>query len=151
MKNITNKTNQPKDFKRIILPVDGSNGAKRAAKRAFALAKETGVDILAIYVIEDFGPTYPELVAWYPDMVKWKKKEGYDILYEIKKMGSKAGVHVVTKIVEGHPYQEIIKEARKNDLIVMGCKGRSALSNILVGSVCEKVFHHSTSPVMIIR
>ena len=56
-----------------------------------------------------------------------------------------------TKLVEGMPGDHIIKEAKKDDLIIMGCKGRTALSRILVGSVCEKVMHHSKSPVMMIR
>jgi nucleotide-binding universal stress UspA family protein len=149
MKNL--KRNQARNFKRIVLPVDGSNGAKRAAKKAFDLAKETGVNVVAMYVVEDYSPTYPELVAWYPEMTKSKKNYGFSVLNKIKKMGSEAGVNVVTKLAEGHPDQEIIKEARKNDLIVMGCKGRSALSSILVGSICEKVFRHASSPLMVIR
>lgn len=151
MKNVGGKRNQVENFKRIIAPVDGSAGSKRAAKKAIALAKETGVDVMAMYVVDDHGPTYPEFVAWYPEMIKSMKNYGFSILDEIKKMGSKVGVNVLTRLVEGHPDQEIIKEARKNDLIVMGCKGRSALSSILVGSVCEKVFHHASSPVMVVR
>ena len=151
MRNVTGKSNSLKNFRRIVLPVDGSTGAERAAKKALTLAKETGVDVLAMYVVDDSGPTYPEFIAWYTDMIKSEKNYGISVLDKIKKMGSKNSVNVVTKLVRGHPDQEIIKEARKNDLIVMGCKGRSALNSILVGSVCEKVLHHSSSPVMMIR
>ena len=150
MKNLKNKDNQLKEFKRIILPVDGSEYSSRAAKKAFTLAKGTGTDILAIYVVENL-PVYPEIAGWYPEMLESSKRYGLTILDEIEKMGAKNGVVVVTKLKEGHPEQVIIKEARKNDLIVMGCKGRSGLSSILVGSVCEKVFHHSSSPVMVVR
>jgi nucleotide-binding universal stress UspA family protein len=54
-------------------------------------------------------------------------------------------------MVEGFPAQEIIKEARKNDLIIMGSKGISALNRIFLGGVAEKVIHHSKSTVMIVR
>ena len=60
-------------------------------------------------------------------------------------------VKVRVKIVRGIPYEEIIKEAKKNDLIVMGSKGKSALDRILIGSVSEKVLRHTPSHVMIIR
>jgi nucleotide-binding universal stress UspA family protein len=137
-------------FKRIIVPVDGSLYSERAAKKAFALAKKTGVDVLAIFVAEN-PPSYPDIADLYPEMFESTKRYGLSVLDKIEKMGTKLKVHVITKLKEGHPDQEIIKEARKNDLIIMGCKGRSALSSILIGSVCEKVFHHSSSPVMVVR
>ncbi|MFW6121234.1 MAG: universal stress protein, partial [Petrotogales bacterium] len=61
------------------------------------------------------------------------------------------GVKVKKKLVEGIPDNEIIKLANKNDLIIMGSKGHSALDRILVGSVSEKVLHHSDATVMIVR
>jgi nucleotide-binding universal stress UspA family protein len=87
----------------------------------------------------------------YPDIIEIIKKRGNEVLDTVKKQGLRLGVSVKTKLVEGIPDDQIIKEAKKNDLIVMGCKGRTALSRILVGSVCEKVLHHSKSPVMVIR
>jgi nucleotide-binding universal stress UspA family protein len=87
----------------------------------------------------------------YPDIIEIIKKRGNEVLDKVKKQGSKLGVRVKTILVEGIPDDQIIKEAKKEDLIVMGCKGRTALSRILVGSVCEKVLHHSKSPVMVIR
>jgi nucleotide-binding universal stress UspA family protein len=79
------------------------------------------------------------------------KKGRRSTLDEIKKLGDKMGVPVKTKLVVGHPDQEIIKEAGKQDLIILGCKGKSGLERILMGSVCEKVLHHSQLPVMVIR
>ena len=145
------KNQKNKEFRRIIAAVDGSKGSKHAAKKAIDLAKDTGVDIVALYVIQEPNEIYPELGTMYPDAITLMKKEGHSFLDEIKKMGSEIGVDVKTRLAMGHPDQEIIKEAGKNDLIVMGCKGKSALSRILMGSVCEKVMHHSSSPVMVIR
>ena len=140
-----------KEFRRIIAAVDGSKSSKHAAKKAIDLAKDTGIDVIALYVVQEPNEIYPELGTMYPDAMVLIKKEGSLFLDEVKKMGSEMGVNVKTKLVMGHADQEIIKEAGKNDLIVMGCKGKSALNRILVGSVCEKVMHHSSSPVMIIR
>ena len=145
------KNQKNKDFRRIIAAVDGSKPSKHAALKAIDLAKDTHTEIEALYVVYEPNSVYPGFSGIYPDAVSLMKKEGNSILKEIKKMGSKKGVNVKTKLVVGYPDQEIIKEAHKNDLIVMGCKGHSALSNILMGNVCEKVMHHSTSPVMVIR
>jgi nucleotide-binding universal stress UspA family protein len=151
MEKTGNKSKRAVDFRRIILPVDGSQSSTRAVKKALSLAKETGADVTALHVMEFPYLASVDLNTTYPDVIDIMKKQGSIFLDTVKKKGSKLGVHVKTKLVEGIPDDEIIKEAKKDDLIVMGCKGRTALGRILVGSVCEKVVHHSKSPVMIIR
>jgi nucleotide-binding universal stress UspA family protein len=55
------------------------------------------------------------------------------------------------KLVEGHPAEEIIKEAKENDLIVIGSKGKTGLDRLLLGSVAENVARHASCPVMIVQ
>jgi nucleotide-binding universal stress UspA family protein len=151
MKKSRRATRRSTDFHRIILPVDGSESSSRAVKDALRLAKETGVDVTAIHVMEYPYIASVDSVSTYPDLIEIMKKQGNNVLETVQKQGVKLGVRVKTKLVEGIPDDQIIKEAKKKDLIVMGCKGRTALSRILMGSVCEKVIHHSKSPVMVIR
>ncbi len=143
----------PKEFGRIILPVDGSIEAKRAAKKAIFLAKHIDCSIVAIYVVET-----PLLTRYSsgediltPDIRSLLKKEGKMVLNEVEKMGKRNGVRVIKKLVEGVADEEIIKIARKRDMIVMGSKGKTALDRILVGSISEKVLHHAPCTVMIVR
>jgi nucleotide-binding universal stress UspA family protein len=142
-----------KEFGRIIAPVDGSEESKYAAKKAIFLAERIGVDVVAIYV-RDISilarlPFPDDILSF--DMDKFLQKEALSILDNVEKMGNRAGVKVIKKLVDGIPDEEIIKLARKNDLIVMGSKGMTALDRILVGSVSEKVMHHALCPVMIVR
>jgi nucleotide-binding universal stress UspA family protein len=115
------------------------------------LSKRNRVKVTAIHVVEFPYLAAVDSVATYPDLIDILKKQGNDFLDAVKSQGLQLGVTVKTKLVEGVPDDQIIKEAEKDDLIIMGCKGRTALSRILVGSVCEKVVHHSKSPVMVIR
>jgi len=141
------------EFKRIIAPIDGSEEAKNAARKALFLAKHLGVDVTALYIVDT------SLLAKFPapedittfDIDKYLEKEGLDALDNIEAMGNKMGVAVNKKMVNGTPDQEIIKAAHKNDLIVMGSKGMTALDRILIGSVSEKVMHHALCPVLIVR
>ncbi len=151
MKKSKHHVTKSKDFQRIVLPVDGSDGSTRAVEKALSLAKETDVDVTALHVIEFPYTATVDFRYGNLDFMEIIKKEGITVLDKVKEQGSKMGVHVKTKLVEGIPDDQIIKEAKKNDLIVMGCKGKTALSRIFVGSVCEKVLHHSKSPVMVIR
>lgn len=145
-------TTELKGFGRIIAPVDGSDGAAKAAKQALFLAKETKKPVIAIYVIDT--PRLTEVIPPDDVSVAWEellKKEGQKILNDIEKKGLKMGVSVKKKLLEGIPEEVIMKEAKKNDLIVMGCKGKSAVDRILMGSVCEKVTRHTTAQIMVIR
>lgn len=144
----------PKEFGRILVPVDGSEVAKKAATKALAIAKSTDIEVLALHVLTI--PGIPTLYA-YPTEIPYQqlhdliRKEGRSYLEEIEKLGKEMGVNVSTKLVDGHPAEEILKEAREDDLIVIGSKGRTALDRLLMGSVAENVVRHAPCPVMIVR
>jgi nucleotide-binding universal stress UspA family protein len=151
MEKNQDKPLKKKDFKRIIAAIDGSSHSKLVAEKAIDFARDTGIEMTALYVIHEPTDTFPEFEGTFPDAIEVLKAEGRSFLDDVKKMGSKMGVDIKLKLAEGHPDKEIIKEARKDDLIVMGCKEQSALSDLFIGSVCEKVLHHSNSSIMLIR
>ena len=73
---------------------------------------------------------------------------------EIKKLCDKSGVASKISIKMGHPVEEIVKEAKRSkaNLIIMGSRGRSALSATVLGSISYGVIHNDKSiPVLIVR
>lgn len=140
------------DFHRIIVAVDGSSYATKAVKKAISLAKLNGVGIVALYVVDT--PRLTRTIPYDDVSLSWEAiltKQGKEVLDDVAKMGKSAGVSVSKKLVEGFPEEAIIKEGKKDDLIVMGCKGMTGLDHILLGSVCEKVSRHASSQVLIVR
>jgi nucleotide-binding universal stress UspA family protein len=142
---------QKKEFKRIVLAVDDSDSSRRAARKAIYIAKETGIEITALHVIYIPIVATPPPPAYMPNKRKTMEKNGKKLLDEIEKRGLDNGIKIKKKLLEGVPDNEIIKFARKNDIIIMGSKGHSALDRILIGSTSENVLHHSNSTVMIVR
>lgn len=61
--------------------------------------------------------------------------------------------NVSTEILFGDPSQQICQYAHthETDLIVLGVKGRSAVLDIVMGSVCNNVMHHAPCSVLLIR
>jgi len=59
---------------------------------------------------------------------------------------------IKTIVKDGDFAETILNTAKelKADIIVMGTRSRHGLDKILVGSVAEKVLHHSLIPVFII-
>ena len=79
------------------------------------------------------------------------KENANKYLNEIEQIGKKVEVTVKRKILRGTPFEEIIKFAQKEDLIVMGNKGKTDIERILIGSVAEKVIRHSPCDVLIVK
>jgi nucleotide-binding universal stress UspA family protein len=60
---------------------------------------------------------------------------------------------VDSKVLYGHDREKIVERAKEldADLIIMGAKGRSGLSRLLLGSVSHYVLHRAACSVMIVR
>lgn len=105
-------------------------------------------DVQAVAKIESMGYSVSSR-----DYVKGVEEERRA---ELARMIAKSGfpkdkIKSVFKV--GHPFQELIKvvEEEDVDLVVMGHKGRSDLSHLLMGSVAEKMSRHSPVSVVIYR
>ena len=143
-----NKTN----IGRIIIPIDESAEMDQVVEKAFNLAKEIKRNVVAMYVVD--SPRLTEVIPPSETSVAWEtilSKEGQKILDEIEKKGKERGIKVIKKIVTGVPDTEILKEAKKHDLIVMGCRSRDIFDRLLTSSVCEKILDQSSSSVMTYR
>src|SRR5208282_2207113 len=138
---------------KILVPTDGSETARKAARYAVDLAKQTGATITLVSVIDQsFYPlqTIPDVVAT-PMRLRepiWDfLRQGAEAhLYNAEKLCKKKGIRSKTVIRTGHPVEEIMKEATKSkvDLIIMGSHGRSALKAAVLGSVTFGIIHKDT-------
>lgn len=145
---------------KILVPSDGSKTSQKAAAYAVNLAKQLNASIIALSVIDKrlfMGQTIPasktkrQMVESVEDYLQ-EVAEGY--VGDIKKLCGKSGVASTLSIKVGYPVEEIVKEAKrlKANLIVMGSRGRSALSATVLGSVSYGVIHNDKSiPVLIVR
>jgi nucleotide-binding universal stress UspA family protein len=139
-------------FQNIILAVDGSEHALRAARQAGELARALHSEHLWIVVAYDPIPVY----LGEPNMqkaVSSRMEEAESILQmAIESVGQIPG-KVRKEILEGSPAEEIINVAnvRKSDLIVMGSRGLSKLAGLVLGSQSQKVVSHAPCPVLIVR
>lgn len=138
-------------FKKILIAVDDSAYAMKAAKTGFSLAHSINAAVGLLYVINpskevvnaDLGITPGQSQSVLLGEAE-KTLEQYIKLYD--------GVDEVLRFTPtGIPEEEIINIARQweADLIVMGTHGRSAIGRILSGSTAEYVIRHATIPVLI--
>ncbi len=139
--------------KKILIATDGSEYTKNAVEYGIDLAKNTEAKLYAIYVIDTAAfASIPMDAAW-ESMYELLKQEGDEATKYVADRAESEGLSVERLTIEGHPAEEIIKNADKNsvNLIVMGTLGKSGLDRFLLGSVAEKVVRISKIPVLVVR
>lgn len=140
---------------KILVAIDGSENSIRALNYAIALAgKMTEPSSLVLVNAHDDislrGASQfvgKEAVKDYLDDLS--KGE----LAEAVALAEKSPVPFETTFARGQVAQAIVKVAseRAVDLIVLGSKGRSALRDLLIGSVATRVIAMAEIPVTLIK
>jgi nucleotide-binding universal stress UspA family protein len=105
-------------------------------------------DVEAISRIESMG--YELSASKYVEELKEERKNQFDELMTDISF-PKERLQVLFEV--GNPFDELLAMVKKKgvDLVIMGAKGRSDLQHVLLGSVADKMAHHSTVPVLIHR
>jgi nucleotide-binding universal stress UspA family protein len=141
-------------YKRILVPLDGSELAKRALTEAEKLAKCFGAEMMLFQVVP-FMPIYgsPELVT--PLIVDEKQKESAErYLDNLAEELKKKGLNITAVVKTGQQVAvEIIDFAKESgaDLIVMCTHGRSGITRWMLGSVALKLLTRGETPILLIR
>ncbi len=146
---------------RILVPVDGSRTARKAAEYAFGLAALCRATVTLLTVVDKMAfvgkPSVPasETEIKITEPIEDYLREAAEAdMGQIEASGGPRGVITKKVIRYGHAVEEIVKEAETSntDLIIMGSHGRSALQAALLGSVTYGVMHCDTTiPVLVVR
>ncbi len=138
-------------YKRILIPTDGSKSNDIVVDKGLSLARLLGAKVKLLFVVDTstFADVPPdELIT---TLRGYMEAEGNNILDEIEERADDMGIEIEKSIVDGHPAEVIIEESGKQDIIVMGTHGRSGITKLLMGSTAEKVIHNGKCPVMVIK
>jgi len=148
---------------KVLIALDYNPTAQKVAETGFSMAKAMNAEVTLLHVIAD--PVYYSSMEYSPIM-------GYNGYMEmgVSKIDTAEGLKgasmqfldkskhhlgdqtIVTLVKEGDFAESILKTAKEihADIIVMGSHSRKWLDNIVMGSVTEKVLHHTSIPLFII-
>ena len=154
------KTNK---MKKVLIALDYNPTAQKVAETGFSLAKSMGAEVILLHVISD--PVYYSSMEYSPimgfngymdmgpvqlDSIAGLKNASQQFLDKSKQhLDDKT---IQTLVTEGDFAESILSTAKELhvDIIVMGSHSRRWLDEILMGSVTEKVLHHTSIPLFII-
>ena len=137
-------------YEKILVPVDGSQNCSTALKEAIKVAKMSGGKITIIHVYPRWSTFIVDSKEALPEILK---NEAINILMKAEKQARAYGFEVETLLVDGDAVQEIVKTATDGhfDLIVMGARGVSKLTELFLGSVSSGVLKNASCPVLITK
>lgn len=136
---------------KILVPTDGSACAVRAAKYAAAMHPKVSVTLISVH--DDSGLKHLKKFIPKGTVSDYLRELSDKDLKSARTALDKAGVPHDMIIKTGHVAEEIAKAAKagKYDLIVMGAKGRSIVSDLLIGSVAQRVLALTKLPLTFIK
>jgi len=141
---------------KVLLPVDGSKSSTRATKK---LVKTLGwykeqptVELLTVHLPV---PRFPNMrvVVSNEMLERFYAEECKKMLAPSRKVLDAAGVKYTVHTLVGSIAESIIEHAKQSgsDMIYMGTRGMTALSNMALGSVSTRVLHLAHIPVVLIH
>lgn len=139
-------------MERILLAVDGSEHASRAAELAGELSSklEAKVDLIHVLPEDEFRAPglhgyvddYPDIEQYYETRLAALKARGSRLVVNAARQVEDAGGEVgEEEVAVGDPAEEIVTMAKRTraDCIVMGRRGLGRLKGLALGSVSHKV------------
>jgi universal stress protein A len=138
--------------KRILAPTDFSAYSNDALDYAATLAKQFGAEIVLVHVIESMYYSVTDTFTVVDHLWALEKTAGA-LLDNARAQLAEKNVAVKSRLASGSAADEILKAAaeEKADLIVMGTRGRTGVSHLLLGSVAERVVRQANCPVLTVR
>jgi nucleotide-binding universal stress UspA family protein len=141
---------------KVLLPVDGSESATRATQKLIETIgwykEPPEIDLLAVHLAV---PRYPNMskVVSEGTLERYYHDESEEMLAPSKKALDAAGMKYTAHTLVGPIAESIVEQAKQSgsDMIYMGTRGMTALSNMVLGSVTTRVLHLAHIPVVLIH
>ena len=131
----------------FLVPVDGSENSKAAARHAVQLAGMYGAEISSMFVAD-----IQKYLA--PDIIEIVKDAGREYVDQVRRLAESEGITVrSTKVLSGSPIEQILNEANAIDsnLIIMAATGKGHVETAPIGAVANRVLRLSKSHVLLVR
>jgi nucleotide-binding universal stress UspA family protein len=143
-------------YKKILIPLDGSQFAESALDHARAIAKVSSVEkVILLRVIEPLIVDVKDFIGAERAREAELKREAdaKKYLHKVAAELKKENIPVETKlVVDGEPAEKILEVAKdeKVDLITMSTHGRSGFQQWVFGSVAHRVLVHCSIPILMV-
>ena len=143
---------------RIVVPLDGSLRAAQAIPVAGRLARQLGVPVKVVTVVDPKRSFPPSLAydaaqtgAFFEEILAGMQHELAAIQNQAIKALRRAGVEADAVLLYGPTVPSIIDETAPGDLMVMTSHGQGIGRHWLLGSISDKLLREARLPIVLLR
>ena len=138
-----------------LVPFDGSDCALRSLRHAIGLARDARAGSIHVVTAHEQPYIFGEIEVYVsPEKVaEMQRVHSETLLAPAVALLREAGVNFTTEVLVGHIAQAIAHRADELGCagIVMGTRGKTAIGNLILGSVANQVVHFANVPVTLIK
>ena len=156
-------------YQKILVAVDQSETSQYVFEQGVFLAKASDAELMLLHVLSPLEDPYHSPVFTQPDTIypsvqtapiesyirEWEelKKQRLDWLRSLSDTATNAGVKAGFTQNLGDAGRIICEVARNwpADLIIVGRRGRTGISEFLLGSVSNYALHHAPCSMLIVQ
>jgi nucleotide-binding universal stress UspA family protein len=143
-------------YRRILIPLDGSEAGEVALKEGLELAHNLGAEVTLLHVLHVALSVYtmPESEVFDPRLIEKAREAAEALLEAAAAQARERGVEVKTLLLEAFsqpPAEAILDAEEAHDLTVMATHARRGLSHFFLGSVTEAVLRRSKKPHLVVH
>jgi nucleotide-binding universal stress UspA family protein len=137
---------------RIVVAVDGSKEAQRAAEHAVELANATGSELHVVHVGLLSHWVHPDTLST-QQYQRLEQEAQQRLDAEVREIEAAGGTVAASHLRMGRVDSEVIRLAEElgAGLLVIGNRGMGALTRILLGTDAESIIRHAPCPVFVVR
>jgi nucleotide-binding universal stress UspA family protein len=137
----------------IFVGVDGSSASKVAVRWAARDAWMHNAALTVVHVLPAPAETWPRIPPPV-GLAQWQERQGNRIIADAIKIAQQSidgRSHINSELLVGATVATLIDLSKEAEMIVVGCRGRGALQQRLLGSVSAGLVHHAYCPVAVIH
>ncbi len=138
-------------FRKILFAHNATPAAERALIYLEHLARQEEAEVVVLHVyqsLERYSAT-----AGYTDLVEQLETVAHEVVSDTVEYLQNAGVSAVGAVATGSSTARVIVEMARDEevsLIVLGTRGPTQVSDLLLGDVSTEVLRHAPCPVFLV-
>jgi nucleotide-binding universal stress UspA family protein len=150
-------------YKRILVPLDGSELSEEVLPLVRSLTESNKTEIILLRVVEypyslyypcdEYPPFDPEQAKIVQDMKRALYQEVSGYLEQVASPLITDGLSVAIEVCEGQVVKSILESVDRLsvDLIVLSACGESGASHIVIGAIADRILREARVQVILVR
>jgi nucleotide-binding universal stress UspA family protein len=144
-------------FRKVMIPLDGSELAEQALPPALRMGRIMGADYTLLRVVKpivllDSNVGWPVVSGVDDSLTRQTLDEAQTYRERLAEPLRKEGLNVQTRtVLHTHAADAILQETRRADVLCLATHGRGGFRRLLLGSVADKVLRGGTTPMLVCR